>query len=59
MVKNPPAKVGGIRDSGFNPQVGKGMVTHVSILTWRIPRTEEPGKQQSMESQRIGYNWSN
>ena len=29
------------------------MTTHSSILAWRIPWTEEPGKLQSMESQRI------
>ena len=28
--------------------VEKEMVTHSSILTWRIPWTEEPGRQQSM-----------
>ena len=31
----------------------KGMATHSSILAWRIPRTEEPGGLQTMESQRI------
>ena len=31
------------------------MTTHSSILTWRIPWTEEPGGIQSMESQRIGH----
>ena len=29
----------------------EGMATHSSILTWRIPRTEEPGGLQPMESQ--------
>ena len=28
------------------------MATHSSVLTWRIPRTEEPGGLQPMESQR-------
>ena len=32
---------------------------HSSILAWRIPGTEEPGRPQSIESQRIGHNWSN
>ena len=32
------------------------MVTHSSILAWRIPWTEEPGRLQSMESQRVGHN---
>ena len=30
--------------------------THSSILVWRIPRTEETGGPQSMESQRVGHN---
>ena len=33
----------------------KEMATHSSILAWRIPWTEEPGRQQSMGSQRVGY----
>ena len=33
----------------------KGMATHSSILTWRIPWTEEPGRLQSMGSQRVGH----
>ena len=33
------------------------MATHSSILAWKIPRTEEPGRLQSMESQRVGHNW--
>ena len=33
----------------------KGMVTHSSILAWRIPWTEEPGGLQSMGSQRVGH----
>ena len=32
----------------------KGMATHSSILAWRIPWTEEPGRLQSMASQRVG-----
>ena len=31
------------------------MVTHSSILAWRIPWIEEPGRLQSMESQRVGH----
>ena len=36
----------------------KGMETHSKILAWRIPWTEEPGRLQSTESQRVGHNWS-
>ena len=37
----------------------KGMTTHSSILAQRIPWTEEPGRLQSMGSQRVGHDWSN
>ena len=33
----------------------KEMVTHSSILAWKIPWTEEPGRLQSMGSQRVRY----
>ena len=33
------------------------MATHSSILAWRIPWTEAPGRLQSMGSHRIGHNW--
>ena len=45
VVKKPPAKAGDIRDVGSIPGSGRspeeGMATHSSILTWRIPWTEE------------------
>ena len=34
----------------------KEMATHSSILAWEIPQTEEPGKLQSMGSQRVRRN---
>ena len=37
---------------------GKEMVTHSSTLAWRIPWTEEPGRLQSMGSQRVGHDWA-
>ena len=36
----------------------KGIVTHSSILAWRIPWTEESGRVQSMGSQRVGCGWA-
>jgi len=44
----------------FHPWVGedpleKGTATHSSILAWRIPWTEEPGRLQSMGSKRVGH----
>jgi len=40
---------------GQEDPLEKGMATHSSILAWRIPRTEEPGRLQSMRSQRVRY----
>ena len=33
----------------------KEMATHSSILAWRIPWTEKPGRLQSTGSQRVGH----
>ena len=57
VVKNLPANVGDIRDTGLIPGLGRfpggehAMATHSSILAWRIPWTEKPGGLQSMGSQ--------
>ena len=40
--------------SGEDP-LEKAMVTHSSILAWRIPRTEEPGGLQAMGSQSVKH----
>ena len=40
---------------GFGHPLEKGMATHSSILAWRVPWTEEPGRLQPMESQRIRH----
>ena len=42
------------RSVGREDPLEKGMVTHATILAWRIPWTEEPGGLQSMGSQRVG-----
>ena len=34
------------------------MATHSSTLAWKIPWMEEPGRLQSMGSQRVGHNWA-
>ena len=34
------------------------MTTHSSVLAWRIPWTEKPGRLQSMGSHRVGHDWS-
>ena len=38
---------------GEEDALEKGMATHSSILAWEIPRTEEPGRLQSMGLQRV------
>ena len=54
LVKNPPAMFKTwIRSLGWEDPLEKGMATHSSILAWRIPCTEEPGRLQSMGLQRI------
>ena len=35
----------------------KEMATHPSVLAWRIPWTEKPGRLQSMGSHRVGHDW--
>ena len=42
---------------GWQDPLEKGMATHSSILAWRIPWTEEPGKLQSVGSQRVRHDW--
>ena len=44
---------------GQEDPLEKGMATHTSILVWKIPWTEKPGRLQSMESQRVRNDWSN
>ena len=57
LVKNPPAvqETRG-RSLGQEDPLEKETATHSSILTWRIPWTEESGGLQSMGPQRIGHN---
>ena len=40
------------------PRQEKEMATHSSVLAWRIPGTEEPGRRPSMGSHRVGHDWS-
>ena len=50
VVKSPAANAGDARD------LEKEMLTHSRILAWKIPWTEDPGRLQSMGSQRVGHN---
>ena len=55
MVKNPLAmqetQETWVRSLGREDPLEEGMATHSSILAWRIPWSEEPGKLQSIGSQ--------
>ena len=59
MVKNLPANAGDVRDTGLSlgreDPMEKVMATHSSILAWRIPWTEEPGRLQSIGLQRVRH----
>ena len=47
-----------VRSLGREDALEKDRATHSSILAWRIPWTEEPGRLQSKELQRVGHNWA-
>ena len=59
MEKNPPAmqvtQEVWVLSLGWEDPLEKEMVTHPSILAWRIPWTEEPGELWSMGLQRVGH----
>ena len=46
------------RSLGWEDPLEKGAASHSSILAWRISWTEEPGRLQSMGSQRVGHDWT-
>ena len=45
-----------VQSLGGEDPLEEGMATHSSILAWRIPWAEEPGRLHSMGSQRVGHN---
>ena len=56
MVKDPPAiQETWVSSLGQEDPLEKEMAIHSSILAWRIPWTEKPGRLQSMGSQRFGH----
>ena len=58
MVKNLPAtQETQVQSLGQEDPLEKGMAVHSSILAWRIPWTEEPGRLQSVGSQRVRHDW--
>ena len=61
VVKNWPGNAGDTGDEGSIPELGRSSGKgngnpSSSILAWRIPWTEEPGRLPSMELQRVGLN---
>ena len=45
-----------VQSLGREDPLEEEMATQSSILAWEIPQTEEPGRLQSMGSQRVGHN---
>ena len=44
-----------VQSLGWEDPLEEGLATHSRILAWRIPWTDEPGRLQSMESQRVRH----
>ena len=58
MVKNLPAmQETQLLSLGQEDPLKKGIATHSSILVWKTPQVEEPGKLQAMGSQRVAHDW--
>ena len=59
MVKHLPTMLEAqVQSLGWEDPLEKEMATHSSTFAWKIPWTEEPGRLQSMGSQRVGHNWA-
>ena len=62
MAKNQPAmqepQEVWVQSLAGEGSLEEGMAAPSSILAWRIPQTEELGRLQSIESQRVGHNLS-
>ena len=60
MVKNLPAvqemQIQSLETLGREDPLEKEMATHSSILDWKIPWTEEPGRLQSIVLHRVRHN---
>ena len=57
VVKNLPASAGDtqVQSLGWEDPLEQEMATHSSVLTWKIPWTEEPGGLQPTGSQRVRH----
>ena len=59
MVKHlPTVRETQVQSLGWEDLLEKEMATHSSILAWKIPWMEEPGRLQSMGLQRVGHDWA-
>ena len=56
LKRLPPVRETQLQSPGQEDPLEKEMVTHSSILAWKISWTEEPGGPQPMGSQRVGHN---
>ena len=57
MVKNLQCRRHWVRSLDWEDPLEKGMATHPTILAWKITWTEEPGRLQSMGSERVRHNY--
>ena len=56
MIKHLPAmRETQVQSPGGEDPMDEKMATHSSILAWKIPWTEDPGRLQSMGLQRVGH----
>ena len=55
LKRLPPMWETWVRYLGWEDPLEKEMVAHSSILAWRIPWMEKPGRLQSMGLQRVGH----
>ena len=51
----PPMRETQVQSLGWEDPLEKEMATHSSILAWKIPWMVEPGRLQSMGTQRVGH----
>ena len=58
LTRLPPMWETWVQSLGQEDFLEKAMAPHSSILAWKIPWTEEPGRLQSMGSQRVGHDWA-
>ena len=58
LMRVPAMQETWVRSLGQEDPLEKEMATHSSTLAWKIPWTEEPGRLQSMGSQRVGRDFT-